>query len=169
MAESIQELCRGLSEEEQEPGAWVEPIQEWLEVVYGDRTIQEENHADRQMMSGYQALQGGLEELRQVPPALSDRVPACKAILMAVTAMKERQVAAPPAESTVEMLGWLELPWDASSVLIVTQMNEGTVPTSSNSDLFLPDSLRTRGLGSMTTGCLLCSRCLRTPCSCPLP
>lgn len=146
MADAIRGLCHRLAGEEQEPAAWVVPLQDWLEEIYGDRLVDDESFSDRQLMGGYQALQSGLDELRQVPPLLSDRVPAWKAILMTVTAMTDRQVPAPPAESAVEMLGWLELPWDPASVLIVTQMNEGTVPTSSNSDLFLPDSLRT-GLG----------------------
>src|SRR5690606_30715604 len=50
----------------------------------------------------------------------------------------------PPATDphAVELLGWLELPWDDAPAMIVTGMNEGIVPSSLNSDLFLPNRLR---------------------------
>ena len=44
----------------------------------------------------------------------------------------------------VELLGWLELPTDTAPAVIVTSLNEGFVPKSLNSDLFLPNSLRRR-------------------------
>ena len=40
------------------------------------------------------------------------------------------------------MLGWLELPLDDAPALVVTGLNEGNVPASLNSDLFLPNQLR---------------------------
>jgi RecB family exonuclease len=39
-------------------------------------------------------------------------------------------------------LGWLELPLDDAPALVVTGFNEGRVPESLNSDLFLPNQLR---------------------------
>ena len=50
-----------------------------------------------------------------------------------------------PPEShpeSIELLGWLELPWDDAAVLVVTGMDEGFVPSSQNGDLFLPNRLR---------------------------
>ncbi|MCH5375866.1 MAG: PD-(D/E)XK nuclease family protein, partial [Planctomycetes bacterium] len=40
------------------------------------------------------------------------------------------------------MAGWLELPLDDAPAVIVCGLNEGFVPSSVNSDLFLPDLLR---------------------------
>src|SRR5439155_17417631 len=48
------------------------------------------------------------------------------------------------AGDAVELLGWLELPLDDTPAAIVTSFNEGFVPTSLNSDLFLPNELRRR-------------------------
>jgi RecB family exonuclease len=42
----------------------------------------------------------------------------------------------------IELLGWLELPLDMAPALVATSFNEGCVPTSVNSDLFLPNALR---------------------------
>ena len=47
-----------------------------------------------------------------------------------------------PAEG-VDLAGWLELPYEDASCLIVTGMNDGKVPETLVSDLFLPDSART--------------------------
>ena len=48
------------------------------------------------------------------------------------------------ADDAVELLGWLELPLDDTPAAIITSFNEGFVPTSLNSDLFLPNELRRR-------------------------
>jgi RecB family exonuclease len=42
------------------------------------------------------------------------------------------------------LLGWLELPLDDASALILCSFNEGYVPSSVNADAFLPNSLRSR-------------------------
>lgn len=44
----------------------------------------------------------------------------------------------------IDLDGWLELPWNDAPILIVTGMNDGSVPDSQLSDMFLPDSLRVR-------------------------
>ena len=46
------------------------------------------------------------------------------------------------AAGQIELLGWLELPLDRAPALVATSFNEGCVPTSVNSDLFLPNALR---------------------------
>ena len=48
------------------------------------------------------------------------------------------------AVAAIDLEGWLELPWDDAPFLIVTGMNDGSVPDSRLSDVFLPDSLRGR-------------------------
>ncbi|HMP89782.1 MAG TPA: PD-(D/E)XK nuclease family protein [Kiritimatiellia bacterium] len=45
-------------------------------------------------------------------------------------------------QDALELEGWLELTWNHSPLLIVTGMNEGSVPDSGFDDLFLPDSVR---------------------------
>lgn len=45
-------------------------------------------------------------------------------------------------EAQIDLEGWLELPWNEARLLIVTGMNDGSVPDSRMSDLFLPDTLR---------------------------
>lgn len=58
--------------------------------------------------------------------------------------MSDEPVPPEPTSDAVELLGWLELPLDDTQAAIVTSFNEGFVPTSLNSDLFLPNGLRRR-------------------------
>jgi len=52
---------------------------------------------------------------------------------------------APETETdTIDLLGWLEVPLDDAPVVILTGMNEGIVPESQTSHLFLPNSLRAK-------------------------
>ncbi len=57
----------------------------------------------------------------------------------------ESEKLAPESESeTVDIIGWLELPLDDAPIVILTGMNEGIVPESKSSHVFLPDGLRKR-------------------------
>jgi len=47
-------------------------------------------------------------------------------------------------DAVIDLDGWLELPWNNAPLLIITGMNEGCVPDSQLSDVFLPDSLRSQ-------------------------
>lgn len=51
-----------------------------------------------------------------------------------------------PGNVIIDLEGWLELPWDNAPFLIVTGMNDGSVPSTLLTDVFLPNSLR-RQLG----------------------
>ncbi len=42
----------------------------------------------------------------------------------------------------VDLLGWAELAWEDSSMLLLAGMHEGSVPESVTGDMFLPDSAR---------------------------
>ncbi len=47
-----------------------------------------------------------------------------------------------PFPKAVELVGWLEAPWDDAPAVIVTNVNEGLVPSSTGNDPFLPNRLR---------------------------
>ncbi len=54
-------------------------------------------------------------------------------------------------DAQIDLEGWLELPWNDARLLIVTGMNDGMVPDSCVSDVFLPDALL-RKLGLRSDG-----------------
>ncbi|GAB6187104.1 PD-(D/E)XK nuclease family protein [Thermopirellula anaerolimosa] len=47
-----------------------------------------------------------------------------------------------PLPDAVELVGWLEIPWDDARAVIVTNMNEGLTPSTTGNDPFLPNRLR---------------------------
>jgi len=57
-------------------------------------------------------------------------------------------------QDSVELEGWLELPWNDSPLMMVTGMNEGFVPDGRFEDMFLPDSIKEKlGLKSDASRC----------------
>ncbi len=126
------------------PSAWAEPVLAVIARLYGDRECDLDDPPQRRLLEGCEAIRDGLLALRQLPAELSTPLTAPHAILLALTTLSQRNVPAPPSRDGVELLGWLELPLDDSPALLVTNLNEGQVPTSANSDLFLPNALRSR-------------------------
>ncbi|MFM7375894.1 MAG: PD-(D/E)XK nuclease family protein [Chthoniobacterales bacterium] len=63
--------------------------------------------------------------------------------------LENGRVFLPAAEGEVEIRGWLEAPWSDAAVLCLSGCREGSLPSGTHEDAFLPDSLRARlGLAS---------------------
>lgn len=123
---------------------WAAPLRSWLASVYGGRQVDESSRDGRIVVAALKQLNVVLDELATVPASVAPVVAAADAIRCAVRRMSEELVPPDAAENAVELLGWLELPLDDTPAAIVTSFNEGFVPTSLNSDLFLPNELRHR-------------------------
>jgi RecB family exonuclease len=65
-----------------------------------------------------------------------------------LTQIEMEPIAPPELPNAVELIGWLEMAMDDAPVAIATGMNDGVVPSYTNSDIFLPDALR-KELGVM--------------------
>ena len=144
LVESIEKLVAKCAQKKTRvPQEWSQPITDFLDAVYGDRVIDVDDSRQRLTLAALDAVRDSLELLEQVPDELSPPVSAYQAILMLLGQVGSLRSAPRPDAAAVEMLGWLELPLDESAVTIVTNFNEGVVPTSIDSDLFLPNHLRT--------------------------
>jgi ATP-dependent helicase/nuclease subunit B len=100
--------------------------------------------ADRAVIRACDAIQKVLQQHRQVPPRLAPSVAGAVALRLVLGQLEGESIPPPADAAAIELLGWLELPWDDASALIVTGLNEGIVPKSRRGDLFLPDALRRR-------------------------
>ena len=142
LVESIEQETGLLSSSRAAWSDWCEP---WLRIVdsfYAHCEFDRENAAD---MCDWQSLSRICEELQRValiPPELAPQVTASEAIQLVLSLISSESIAAPHADDAVEMLGWLELPLDDRPALTVSSFNDGNVPKSINSDLFLPNRLR---------------------------
>ncbi|MBC7817759.1 MAG: PD-(D/E)XK nuclease family protein, partial [Planctomycetaceae bacterium] len=123
---------------------WAIPLRMWLATIYGEREVDDSTREGRILVAALKGLNQAIGELAEVPLSVAPVVSAADAVRCAVKRMSEEVVPPEAGEDAVELLGWLELPLDDTPAAIVTSFNEGFVPTSLNSDLFLPNELRQR-------------------------
>ena len=123
---------------------WAEPLRSWMSSVYGVREVDESSREGRVLVAALRQINKVLDELAEVPPLVAPIIAAADAIRCAVRRLSDEPVPPEAASDAVELLGWLELPLDDTPAAIVTSFNEGLVPRSLNSDLFLPNDLRRR-------------------------
>ncbi len=141
---SVRELLAPLRIAARPLNAWAEPLRAWVSSVYGGREVDDSSRVGRVLIAALKELNKVIDELADVPPSVAPSVAAADAIRCAVRRMSDEPVPPDAASDAVELLGWLELPLDDTPAAIVTSFNDGFVPTSLNSDLFLPNDLRRR-------------------------
>jgi len=151
-------LLGALGSSEALPGAggerplvsWPDEVRALLTKVYGERELDLELEHERVLYAALSAVGDALSEVEDLPPSLGE-VPVTAAdalgrIRRALRGVSIAPAAPRPGETTVEMLGWLELPLDDAPALVLTGFNDGKVPSSVQGDAFLPNGVR-RALG----------------------
>ncbi len=93
-------------------------------------------------LKSLEELRTALCEFQQIPNQIAPQVSASQAIEQLLKQVESQQIPSAHAPHQIELLGWLELPLDLAPALVATSFNEGCVPKSVNSDLFLPNALR---------------------------
>lgn len=121
---------------------WATGLLRLLSAVYGKQTLDSARKRDRGIIDCCTAFNDVAESLSHIPEAVMPVSTASQAIQLLL-----RQVAAvtvPPdsSDDAIDLLGWLELAMDDAPVLILTGFNEGFVPESMTSDIFLPNGFR---------------------------
>lgn len=123
-------------------GQWPQVIAQLLTAFYGQQSFEVDQPQQLYTLRALEAVREALLECEQVPSAIEPVLTASQAISQLLTQVAHEQIPAPHEPDQIELLGWLELPLDTAPALILTGFNEGYVPTSLNSDLFLPNQLR---------------------------
>ncbi|QDU38878.1 ATP-dependent helicase/deoxyribonuclease subunit B [Maioricimonas rarisocia] len=144
----IDDLLKPLRGPDRPIGDWNETLTALLLAFYGDRKFNRDDAGDHVTLQACKQLQQALNAHAGLPESLAPKVGASQAIRMWLDQARRGTIPPLPDDSALELLGWLELPLDDTPALIVTTFNEGFVPTSVNSDLFLPNALRNQ-LGIM--------------------
>lgn len=127
---------------------WAEGCLRCLSLIYQDHELDAERAADRGIVACVQELQAVVTALQHVPPSVMPLVTAAQALQLLLKETGDGTIPPDADESAIDLLGWLELPLDDSPVLILTGFNEGDIPESVTSDVFLPNTFRS-SLGLM--------------------
>ncbi|HIK93859.1 MAG TPA: PD-(D/E)XK nuclease family protein [Planctomycetes bacterium] len=123
---------------------WARGIIQLTAALYGEHEFQPDNVRDRGISECFDALTDASEFLRNIPAAVMPKCTAAQAIQLLLKQIAESPIPPESDDQAVDLLRWLELPMDDSPVLILTGFNEGFLPESITSDVFLPNSFRTQ-------------------------
>ena len=121
---------------------WSWKIAEVLTAIYGNQVIDRTQTDDDEVCDTFQKIQNGLLALQNVPGSISPVLSAPQAIHILLDLLLSEHLTTRSTSRELQLLGWLELPWDTAEHVIVTSFNEGFIPQSVDSDLFLPNRLR---------------------------
>lgn len=121
---------------------WADPLLGVLRRVYGEIDLDTSRPAHRRLVESCEAIASTAGAVAEIPAAASPEVPAPAAIRILMSELRGEQIPPEPVRPAVELLGWLELHLDDAPVLVLTGMDDGSVPGSAAGDAFLPDGLR---------------------------
>ncbi len=140
--ELVSAFLSQLSGEARLLGEWTATVREFLLSVYGAREFNMNDDADHLAVESCRRLSKAFEENQEVPEALMPALMGYQAIKLTLASIAGESIPTELQLDGVELLGWLDLAQDDNPVVVLTSFNEGYVPSSANSDLFLPNSLR---------------------------
>lgn len=123
---------------------WAQGVLRLLDAVYGQRELQPDVFRDRALAECCHEFGQAARLLSGVPQDVMLHCTAAQAIQFLLKQVGEQPVAPPVDEQAIDLLGWLELAMDDAPTLLLTGFNEGFVPESVTSDVFLPNTLRSR-------------------------
>ena len=142
----VEQTTRVLRRGKQSPADWspliLRVILDLYDGVEFDRDVPEQATT----VSVLQQVHRILLDLTRIPCEVTLSLTASETIRLVLDQLGGESLVSEPDEAAIEMLGWLELPLDDAPVAVITSFNDGFVPRSITSDLFLPNELR-RNLG----------------------
>lgn len=104
------------------------------------------SEAAAQVDAFFAAINQEFDKFEAIPQELTADATGADAIRTILKELAKATIPPFPGDDVVELQGWLDLAFDDAPNLILTGFNEGIVPSSKLSDLFLPNETR-RELG----------------------
>lgn len=120
-----------------------EAVRGFLQAIYDSRPIDPADPADQEFAAVAEIIEATVRELESDPLSALG-VQKAHALDLLLWRLANQRFYPEPPNALIDIEGWLELPWNDAPFLIVTGMNEGSVPAGRLDDVFLPDTLRTR-------------------------
>ncbi|MGI9015450.1 MAG: PD-(D/E)XK nuclease family protein [Phycisphaerales bacterium] len=123
---------------------WAGPLLKVLDTLFGWIPWSSEVESQREAAEACLQVFGVLKDLQRVPASLQPTVDGPGAIELITTRARHATVPEATDAGDVEAVGWLELAGDLSHHVVLLNVNDGSIPSTSHSHRFLPDMLRTR-------------------------
>lgn len=140
----IYELIQPLLSTEGKPlSAWGGPWKQVLVAIYRNTSLDRNQPEHRRSIRACQKIVKALIEIEESGHLLSGSVSSVDAVRWALDLCKDEFVADPAVADAVSMTGWLDTLLEDTPVTVITSVNEGFVPSSESSSLFLPNTIRT--------------------------
>ena len=98
--------------------------------------------SDKSRDDAYHKVLDALAQIREVTPELLSTLSFIDTVRLILFQIGTATIPMPHEPDAVELVGWLDLAMDDAEVIIVTGMNDGSVPAFQTSDMFLPDTMR---------------------------
>ncbi|MBQ9128435.1 MAG: hypothetical protein IJY15_11845, partial [Thermoguttaceae bacterium] len=119
---------------------WAPILSNFLCKIYpepepGARTTE----ATAQVDAFFAAINQEFDKFEAIPQELTADATGADAIRTILKELAKTTIPPFPGDDVVELQGWLDLAFDDAPNLILTGFNEGIVPSSKSSDLFLPN------------------------------
>jgi ATP-dependent helicase/nuclease subunit B len=115
-------------------------IREFLKTVFSVQETSGSRPEGRELEAVAEAVDQALRECSVIAETIGLDAP--RAMTLLLDALGDQTYPRERENALLDLEGWLELPWTAAPVLILTGMNEGSVPDTRLSDVFVPDALR---------------------------
>ncbi|MBP90272.1 MAG: hypothetical protein CMJ64_26795 [Planctomycetaceae bacterium] len=142
--DAIQQLIAPLTASHKPLAEWGDLIISLLTEVFGWRELDRSLAQDRGTLAACEAMRDAISAHLAISSALAPTVSASRAMRWTLEQTAGQPIPPPAEADAIELLGWLELPLDDAPAVIITSLNEGFIPESVDSDLFLPNRLRSR-------------------------
>jgi hypothetical protein len=123
---------------------WQLPVEKFLQQVYRGRTFDEDQPHDRLTLESLRNMTDAFAEFKLVPEQLLPALSATQLISLVLKHLQGGAVSPERNAEAIEAIGWLDLPLDDAPVAVILGFNDGTIPSTESSDLFLPNSIRER-------------------------
>jgi len=140
--QTLNELVMPLSSGSSRLSHWCTAILEMLNAVYGQQLVERNNPQYTAVLCGTRAISQSLSQLADADHSFHTECDVNEFIDLTLELASKQFDTIQPTTGVV-ITGWLDVVWGEQSNVLVTGFNEGTIPSSITSDLFLPNSLRT--------------------------
>ena len=124
-------------------GTLYEHLHHWFAEPIPITDILQEIFPEHKRDEAYHHILDSFTQIQEIPQGLlSNPLTFVNTVRLVLTQVGNTLIPMPHEPNAVELVGWLDLAMDDAEVVIVTGMNDGSVPAFQTSDMFLPDTMR---------------------------